>query len=116
MNTEFQVYSKHLRFAYAKSINVYGASSIIQLPSQLLDEPIGQFGPILQWPDGSRPFWGVFQKCTNVQHTRFWAIAECWKFKIEISNYGTLFWVERFDSVWISLNLSKYGLFLYIQV
>ena len=33
-----------------------------------MGEPIGtECGPILQWPDGNRPFGGVFHNCTNVR-------------------------------------------------
>ena len=43
------------------------SSSIIQLSNKLLGQLIGQCGPNLQWPDGNRPFLGVFQNCTNVR-------------------------------------------------
>ena len=38
--------------------------------NELLGEPIGQGGPILQRPDGNCPFGGVFQNYTNVSRPK----------------------------------------------
>ena len=71
--TLFQHHIRYLDFVQRcvgvlnKSETRCSSSSIIQHSNELLGQLIGQpdSQPILQRPDGNRPFRGVFRNCTN---------------------------------------------------